>query len=121
MLLFFIYTGDDENKNSVLSYVIGDIVQITGGELKNLIGRVIDVNELIKSVTITPFNNILKNEIVVESHLLVKYIVAGAHIKVRENSSKINLLLFNLVLLCVILRNLLFFYFSFYSFYILSL
>ena len=47
-----------------------------------MIGKVIAINELIRSVTITPFNNILKSEIVVEADLLVKYIVAGAHVKV---------------------------------------
>ena len=47
-----------------------------------MIGRVTSVNELIRSVTISPFNSVLKNEVVVEAELLVKYIVAGAHVKV---------------------------------------
>ena len=70
----------------MLAFVIGDVVQIIGGELRNMIGKVIAINELIRSVTITPFNNILKNEIVVEADLLVKYIVAGAHVKVNANN-----------------------------------
>jgi transcription elongation factor len=66
----------------VLSFVVGDVVQVVGGELKNMIGRVTAVNEMIRSVTISPFNSVLKNEVVVEADLLVKYIVAGAHVKV---------------------------------------
>ena len=48
-----------------------------------MIGKVIAVNELIRSVIIAPFNSLLKSEIVVEADLLVKYIVAGAHVKVN--------------------------------------
>lgn len=66
----------------MLSFVVGDVVQVVGGELKNMIGRVTAVNEMIRSVTISPFNSVLKNEVVVEADLLVKYIVAGAHVKV---------------------------------------
>ena len=66
----------------MLSFVVGDVVQVVGGELKNMIGRVAAVNEMTRSVTISPFNSLLKNEVVVEADLLVKYIVAGAHVKV---------------------------------------
>lgn len=58
-------------------------MQVVGGELKNLIGRIVSINEMIRSVTLAPFNSALKSEIVIEVDLLVKYIVAGAHIKVR--------------------------------------
>jgi hypothetical protein len=66
-----------------MPFVVGDVVQIISGELRNMIGRVVGINEMIRSVTLTPFNSVLKNDIVVEADLLVKYIVAGAHIKVR--------------------------------------
>ena len=66
-----------------MQFVTGDVVQVVGGELKNLIGRIISINEMIRSVTLAPFNSVLKSEIVIEVDLLVKYIVAGAHIKVR--------------------------------------
>ena len=66
-----------------MPFVVGDVVQIISGELRNMIGRVVGINEMIRSVTLTPFNSALKNDIVVEADLLVKYIVAGAHIKVR--------------------------------------
>ena len=77
-----ISTGEDEAKSNVMQFVTGDVVQVVGGELKNLIGRIISINEMIRSVTLAPFNSVLKSEIVIEVDLLVKYIVAGAHIKV---------------------------------------
>ena len=68
-----------------MPFVVGDVVQIVSGELRNMIGRVVGINEMIRSVTITPFNSVLKTDLIVEADLLVKYIVAGAHIKVLLN------------------------------------
>ena len=81
-----------------MQFVTGDVVQVVGGELKNLIGRIISINEMIRSVTLAPFNSVLKSEIVIEVDLLVKYIVAGAHIKVRT-------VLYCTVLYCTVLYH----------------
>ena len=53
------------------------------GELRNLVGKVISVHAITKAVTIEPMNSTFKETTVVEASLLVKHIVAGAHVKVR--------------------------------------
>ena len=61
----------------------GDLVQVIGGELINLVGRVISINDVYKSAKIRPYNNTLLTEDQdVELNLLVKYVFPGAHVKV---------------------------------------
>lgn len=74
--------GEDEAKGGVTPYVRGDMVQVTAGELRNLVGRVLTVDEVNRSVTIVPMNSVLTGATVVEADLLVKYVVVGAHVKV---------------------------------------
>jgi hypothetical protein len=50
------------------------------------VGRVLSVSEVSRTVKIAPYNNaLLTGEMEVEAELLVKYIIAGAHVKVRDN------------------------------------
>ena len=73
----------------MLSFVVGDVVQVVGGELKNMIGRVTAVNEMIRSVTISPFNSVLKNEVVVEADLLL-HVVDVSHPQLEEQIRSVN-------------------------------
>eukprot|EP01041_Mallomonas_annulata_P006608 gene6608-13376_t len=70
----------------VLAFSIGDLVQVVNGELRNLIGSVITVDDVSQLVKIQPINNITKVEVQVEASLLVKYIRPGAHVKVVGGS-----------------------------------
>jgi transcription elongation factor len=64
-------------------FVPGDLVQVVGGELINLVGRVLSLNDVLKTARIRPYNNsLLTEECEVETNLLVKYVFAGAHVKV---------------------------------------
>ena len=74
--------GDEGSKSGITAYVRGDLVRVVSGELKNLVGKVLSVNEVSRTVTIEPMNSALTDETVVETDLLVKYVIAGAHVKV---------------------------------------
>jgi transcription elongation factor SPT5 len=64
-------------------FVPGDLVQVIGGELINLVGRVLSLSDVHKTARIRPYNNsLLTEECEVETNLLVKYVFAGAHVKV---------------------------------------
>jgi transcription elongation factor len=63
-------------------YVVGDLVQVISGELHNLVARITSVNQLNRTVTVTPSNSILTGEFTIEMSVLVKYVPAGSHVKV---------------------------------------
>ena len=75
-------SGFEDTKRTALPYVVGDLVQVTDGELKNLIGKVIGVNDITKIIRILPKNNNFHSEIDIEAHILMKYITPGSHVKV---------------------------------------
>eukprot|EP00599_Poterioochromonas_sp_BG-1_P011272 CAMPEP_0173156230 /NCGR_PEP_ID=MMETSP1105-20130129/14646_1 /TAXON_ID=2985 /ORGANISM="Ochromonas sp., Strain BG-1" /LENGTH=1165 /DNA_ID=CAMNT_0014072945 /DNA_START=63 /DNA_END=3557 /DNA_ORIENTATION=+ len=73
----------DEDPMKANPFVVGDIVKVIGGEMVNLIGRIMSVHDVTKTATIRPYNHItLTNEFDVEISLLVKYVEPGAHVKV---------------------------------------
>lgn len=73
---------DDSSLTETVPYVIGDLVQVTQGELKNLVGKVLTVNHVTKIVRIQPKNSSYRSEVDVEVGILVKYITPGSHVKV---------------------------------------
>ena len=80
--------GDEESKTSATPYVAGDVVRVTSGELRNLVGRVVSVDEVTRTVTLQAIKSKEVNQdydmlTVVEVGLLVKHILPGAHVKVR--------------------------------------
>ena len=74
---------DSETKESNSNiFLPGDLIQVTSGEMRNLIARIITINDATKIAKIIPYNHSLTTEISIETDLLVKYIFPGAHIKV---------------------------------------
>jgi transcription elongation factor SPT5 len=69
-----------------IPFVIGDMVQVISGELKQLIGRIISIDEAAKLIKIAPMHSDMSTEIIVEASLLVKHIKPGAHVKVIEGA-----------------------------------
>jgi transcription elongation factor SPT5 len=79
--------GDEESKSSTTPYVAGDVVRVAAGELKNLVGRVVSVDEVTRTVSLQAIKSKEVNQefdvvTEVEVHLLVKHILPGAHVKV---------------------------------------
>jgi transcription antitermination factor NusG len=74
--------GEEEAKEGVNTILPGDLVQVTSGDLRNLIARVVSVNDATRIAQIVPYNNALTTEMAMEVDLLVKYIFPGAHVKV---------------------------------------
>ena len=74
--------GEDETKEGVNSLLPGDLVQVTAGDMRNLIARIVSVNDATRVARIVPYNNALTTEMSMEVDLLVKYIFPGAHVKV---------------------------------------
>lgn len=68
--------------SKVAPFVPGDLVQVTEGEMRNLIAKVISVNDANGVASIIPYNNTATTETLVETRLLTRYIFPGAHIKV---------------------------------------
>jgi len=57
------------------------LVQVTHGELRNMVGSVVLVREAQQLVRVKPISGATSVEVDVEAALLVKYIRAGAHVK----------------------------------------
>jgi transcription elongation factor SPT5 len=74
--------GEEEAKEGVNALLPGDLVQVTSGDLRNLIARIVSVNDATRVARIVPYNNALTTEMSMEVDLLVKYIFPGAHVKV---------------------------------------
>jgi transcription elongation factor SPT5 len=74
--------GDEETKEGVNALLPGDLVQVTSGDMRNLIARIVSVNDATRVARIVPYNNALTTEMSMEVDLLVKYIFPGAHVKV---------------------------------------
>ena len=60
----------------------GDLIQVASGELSNLVARIISINNINKTVTVIPYNSILKGEFSIEMGIILKYIPVGSHVKV---------------------------------------
>jgi transcription elongation factor SPT5 len=64
-------------------FVVGDLVRVTGGELRNLVARVVAVNDIQKSVRVVPVSRSgLTGEFTIETALLMKHVDANEHVKV---------------------------------------
>jgi len=74
-------------KKKMFSFVIGDLVQVVSGELKNLIGKVIAVNEITKIVKIKPKSSSLHVDMDIEADIIIKYITPGAHVKIISGNN----------------------------------
>jgi transcription elongation factor len=74
--------GEEEAKEGVNALLPGDLVQVTSGDMRNLIARIVSVNDATRVARIIPYNNALTTEMSMEVDLLVKYIFPGAHVKV---------------------------------------
>lgn len=75
-------TSSLSKARATIPFVNGDLVQVTSGELKNLVGKVIHVNEVTKIVRISPRNTAFQKDLDIEANILIKYITPGAHVKV---------------------------------------
>lgn len=74
--------GEEEAKEGTNALLPGDLVQVTSGDMRNLIARIVSVNDATRVARIVPYNNALTTEMSMEVDLLVKYIFPGAHVKV---------------------------------------
>jgi len=74
--------GAEEAKDGSNALLNGDLVQVTSGDMRNLIARIVNVNDATRIARIVPYNNALTTEMSIELDLLVKYIFPGAHVKV---------------------------------------
>jgi transcription elongation factor SPT5 len=76
---------DNGTKTKACPFVVGDLVQVASGELRNLVARVVFVNELDKSVRVIPVSRSgLTGEFTIEIGLLVKYVEPNEHVKVVQ-------------------------------------
>ena len=63
----------------------GDVVQVTGGELINLIGQVLSMDPVTRLVKLRALNNdAIPGDLLIEASLLMKHITPGQHIKVTS-------------------------------------
>jgi hypothetical protein len=80
--------NEEEDPNVSNPFIPGDLVQIIGGEMINLVGRIISINDVRKTAKLKPLNNpLLSNEFDIELSLLVKYVYPGAHVKVMTGKN----------------------------------
>lgn len=70
----------------VVPFVIGDVVQVVSGELRNLKGRVVSVDEAAQLVKVSPMHSDTKTDFFIEASNLVKNINPGQHVKVVDGS-----------------------------------
>lgn len=66
--------GDDYNKEATIQFIVGDLVQVTGGELRSLVAKVVGVDNISHTCKIVPYNNVLTTVMTVESSLLGIYV-----------------------------------------------
>ena len=69
-------------KPSKQMFAVGDLVKVTDGDLKNLLGRVQAVSADGKNVTILPKHEKLKEALSFQAELLAKSFQMGDHIKI---------------------------------------
>ncbi len=77
--------GEEEEKDQVSPFVPGDMVMVIGGEMQNLVARVVSVDDATHVAKIRAVNQHLLSgidTIDIEVDLLVKYIETGCHVKV---------------------------------------
>ena len=69
-------------KSSRQMLAVGDLVKVTDGDLKNLMGKVHSVSVDGNMVTIMPKHDMLKEPLSFQAELLVKWFKMGDHIKI---------------------------------------
>jgi transcription antitermination factor NusG len=62
--------GDDYNKSETIQFIVGDLVQVTGGELRSLVAKVLSVDNVTQTCKLMPYNNVLTTVMTVENSLL---------------------------------------------------
>ena len=78
--------GTVENEATSVPFILGDSVQVIGGELKGVLGKVVSVDETNRLVRIQPQHENMTAELVLEADMLMKHIQPGAHVKVTEGA-----------------------------------
>ena len=74
--------GEEEGKDSMNPFVPGDLVKVMKGEMRNLIAKVVSVNDATRVARIVPFESSLTTEMDFEMDILQKHIFPGSHVKV---------------------------------------
>lgn len=74
--------GVEDDKK--VTFQVGDIVQVVGGELINLIGQVVSMDPISRLVKLRALNETANADITVEASLLIKHIKPGQHVKVMS-------------------------------------
>jgi len=74
--------GQRAAADKVVPFRAGDMVQVTGGEWRNMRGVIMSINERAEQAQLKPIHTDDLGEVTVETSLLVKYIRPGAHVKV---------------------------------------
>lgn len=74
--------GEEEEKDSMNPFVPGDLVMVTKGEMRNLVARVVAVNDATRVAKIVPYENSVSTVMEFEMDLLRKHIFPGSHVKV---------------------------------------
>jgi transcription elongation factor SPT5 len=72
------------SKKQVSLYRPGDLVQITSGDLRNMVGRIVSLSDTDRIVRVKPVHEVDLGEMDVEMDLIVKYIRPGSHVKVID-------------------------------------
>lgn len=72
---------EDEKK---VTFQVGDVVQVVGGELINLIGQVMSMDPVSRLVKLRALNETANAELTIEASLLIKHIKPGQHVKVMS-------------------------------------
>lgn len=73
---------DDDDSKGTSIFTVGDLVKVTGGDMQNLVARVLEVNDASRIAKIIPYDNSFTTTFDIELDLLVKHIMPGAHVKV---------------------------------------
>ena len=75
-------SSNDDSK--AVPFIVGDLIQVNGGEMNNLVGKIVSINEISRTCEVLPMNSVLTGKLSVETSLLVKYITPGYHVKVNS-------------------------------------
>ena len=76
--------GEEEGKDSMNPFVPGDLVKVMKGEMRNLVAKVVSVNDATRVARIVPFESSVATEMDFEMDSLQKHIFPGSHVKVGE-------------------------------------
>jgi len=91
-LLALLPDDDEDASAAAVPFVPGDFVQVTSGDLRGMIGKIVKIDPTSRLADMEPLNfgadgerldeGLRAKSISVESNVLVKYVAAGYHVKV---------------------------------------